>query len=71
MLIPILHFNGTCVDAIAMYEKVFNTKAEGYDYGDNNNILHSEMIIHGQKVFLNDGMDFIRNTYNVECNSHL
>jgi uncharacterized glyoxalase superfamily protein PhnB len=29
------------------------------------------MIIHGQKVFLNDGMDFIRNTYNVECNSHL
>jgi len=31
MLIPILHFEGNCTDAIALYEKAFNTKAENYD----------------------------------------
>ena len=52
MLIPVLHFEGNCMDAIALYEVAFNSKAENYDCGDDNNIHHAEMIIHGQKVYL-------------------
>jgi uncharacterized glyoxalase superfamily protein PhnB len=36
-----------------LYEKAFNTKAENYDYRDNK-IVHAEMNIHGQRVWLND-----------------
>ena len=71
MLISVLHFNGNCADAIALYEKAFNTKAEGYDYGEGNMIRHAEMIIHEQKIYLNDGKNFIKNTYNVDCAAHL
>ena len=53
MLIPHLHFGGNCAEAIALYEKVFNTKAKDYDYS-NNKIAHAEINIHGQKVWLND-----------------
>jgi len=71
MLIPILHFGNDCADAIAMYEKTFNTKASGYDYSDNNKILHAEMFIHGQKIFLNDGKDFINSIFGIDCVAHL
>ena len=53
MLILHLHFGGDCADAIALYEKAFNTKAENYDYRDNK-IAHARMKIHGQTVWLND-----------------
>ena len=63
MIIPILHFCGDCKEAIALYEKAFATKAtivmsnsqfskDKYDGDDG--IAHSEMIIRGQRVFLND-----------------
>jgi len=29
------------------------------------------MTIHGQRVFLNDGYDYILNTYGVDCAAHL
>ena len=70
MLIPILHFNGNCADAIALYEKTFDTRAVDFDYGDDNKIRHAEMIIHEQKVFLNDAKDFISDTYGVDCAAH-
>jgi len=63
MLIPALHFCGNCEEAIALYEKAFNTKAEDivrhcdYDpvnYAGDRQISHSSMKIHGQTVFLND-----------------
>ena len=53
MLFPHLHFGGDCAEAIALYEKVFDTKAEDYDYRDGK-IAHAEMNIHGQRVYLND-----------------
>jgi len=53
MLIPHLHFGGSCADAIALYEKAFNTKADDFDYRDGK-IAHAEIVIHGQKVWLND-----------------
>ncbi len=28
MLIPYLHFNGNCMEAINLYEKAFNTKVD-------------------------------------------
>jgi PhnB protein len=71
MLIPILHFNGNCLHAIALYEKAFNTKAEHYDYGDDNKILHAEMVIHGQRIYLNDSKDFIKNAFGFDCVTHL
>ena len=63
MVIPHLHFNGNCKEAISFYEKAFNLKADiiifDGDYipnerKNNNKIAHAVMHIHGQKVFLND-----------------
>jgi len=63
MLIPHLHFCGDCQEAIGLYEKAFNTKADeilhanDYDpqkYAGDMRISHAEMKIHDQKVFLND-----------------
>lgn len=61
MLIPHLHFNGTCSAAIAFYEKAFQTKAEIIIYSDDGSpeskerqITHAVMRIHDQIVFLND-----------------
>ena len=71
MLIPILHFEGNCADAIDLYEKAFNTKAENYDYSDDNKIRHAEMIIHGQKVFLNDAKQFISDRFGIDYGAHL
>jgi len=70
MLIPHLHFGGDCTEAIALYEKAFNTKAMDYDYADNK-IAHAEMNIHGQKIFLNDGKEHFVNTFGVNCAAHL
>ena len=64
MLIPHLHFDGDCADAIALYEKAFKTKAEDYDYRDNK-IAHARMIIHGQMVWLNDAKEFLRNGFGI------
>jgi len=61
MLIPALHFCGNCAEAIVLYEKAFNTKAETIitngeyspeEYAGDREIAHSEMNIHGMKVFL-------------------
>lgn len=63
MLIPHLHFNGTCKEAILLYEKAFNVKADCIilnshynpdECKNDNRIAHAVMHIHGQKVFLND-----------------
>ncbi len=63
MLIPHLHFKGTCREAINLYETAFNIKAESIitsrEYGSNEpdadkTIAHAVMSIHGQKIFLND-----------------
>ena len=61
MLIPHLHFNGNCKEAIAFYEKAFDTKVESIVYNrdyspdcNDDSIAHANMYIYGQKVFLND-----------------
>ena len=78
MLIPHLHFCGNCEEAIAIYEKAFNTKAESIvynrdyapdEYPDNNRIAHAVMNIHGQKVFLNDR--FGNKDKSLNCAVHL
>ena len=53
MLIPHLHFGGDCAEAIALYEKAFGAKAGDYDK-NGERIAHCEMMIHGQRVWLND-----------------
>ncbi len=63
MLVPHLHFKGTCKQAIAFYEKAFDTRAYMVYYaGDENGNLtdtveHSEMKIHGSRIMLNDRFD--------------
>ena len=62
MLIPHLHFYGNCNEAIAMYEKAFNTKAKPIIRKSKNmpvdwvegKILHAAMEILGQTIYLND-----------------
>ena len=61
MLIPHLHFNGNCKEAITFYEMAFGTRAElvitedePSSDNDKEKITHAVMYIHGQKVFLND-----------------
>lgn len=78
MLIPHLHFCGNCEEAIAVYERAFNTKAEDAirnsdyapdEYKGDNRIAHAVMSIHGQKVFLNNR--FGNNTKSLDFAVHL
>ena len=78
MIIPHLHFCGDCEEAIALYEKAFNTKAEtiirnqDYTPEDSQNdkgIAHAVMYIHGQQVFLNDR--FGNKEKSLDCAIHL
>ena len=78
MLIPHLHFCDNCEEAIAVYEKAFNTKAESIvynrdyepdEYPEDNRIAHAVMNIHGQKVFLNDR--FGNKDKSLNCAVHL
>ena len=81
MLIPHLHFCGSCEEAITVYEKAFHTKAENIVYSrdyapdeypdgsDDNRIAHAVMNIHGQKVFLNDR--FGNKDKSLDCAVHL
>ena len=63
MLIPHLHFNGNCKEAISLYEKAFNVKVDSVilnsdyapeEYKNDNRVAHAEIRIHGQRVYLND-----------------
>ena len=55
MIIPHLHFNRTCKEAIKLYEKAFKTKTEEiYLSEDNNMVSHAVMRIHNQTIYLND-----------------
>ena len=78
MLIPHLHFCDNCDEAIAVYEKAFDTKAESIVYNrdyapnefpDDNRIAHAVMNIHGQKIFLNDR--FGNKDKSLNCAVHL
>ncbi len=74
MLIPHLHFDGNCVEAIDLYEKAFNTKVdtESIDYmSDGKNIAHAVMKIHGIEVFLNDAQKFLNDTFGINGSAHL
>ncbi len=58
MLVPHLHLNGKCQEAISVYEKAFGTKCDSVEYmceaEPDKGILHAELHIHGQRVMLND-----------------
>lgn len=64
MLIPHLHFNGCCAEALALYENVFETKASNFDYTDGK-IAHAEINIHGQTVWLNDNREQIIKNFRI------
>ena len=54
MFVPHLHFCGDCEEAITVYEKAFNTKADTIIRDDDGDIVHAEMRIHGLRIMLNN-----------------
>ena len=56
MLIPHLHFYGNCAEAIELYEKAFDTKADVLFLNGNGDgsVGHAEMRIHDTRMMLND-----------------
>ena len=63
---PYLSFNGNCAEAVALYEKVFNTKAEIMRYSDapenvyqsppgtESHIMHAALTINGEAIMMSD-----------------
>jgi len=75
LIIPHLHFCGNCEEAIALYEKAFDSKADeivrnhDYDpeeYAGDTQVAHANMKIYGQTVFLNDN-EFFANKNGSSC----
>ena len=59
MLLPHLHLNGRCEEAIHFYTRAFNTTVDSMLFNselspDSKGVAHAEMHIHGQRVMLND-----------------
>ncbi len=58
MVIPHLHLNGRCREALGFYEKAFSTKIDSINYisetEPEKGIMHSEMHIRGQRFMFND-----------------
>ncbi|KAJ49221.1 PhnB protein [Clostridium tetanomorphum] len=58
MIIPHLHFSGECYQAMEMYIKAFDATIKEIIFIDKEKpekgVLHAEMLIHGQRVMLND-----------------
>lgn len=53
-----IYFNGNCREAIELYKKAFSAKVltviQNPTPGKENEVLHSEIIIHDQKLMMND-----------------
>lgn len=58
MLIPHMHLNGRCREALTLYEKAFLAKTDLIQYisetEPEKGVVHAEIHIHGQRVMLND-----------------
>ena len=58
MVVPHLHFNGECLQAMKLYAKAFSATINKIifieDEKPEKGILHAEMTIHGQRVMFND-----------------
>jgi PhnB protein len=58
MIVPHLYLNGRCKEALTQYVKAFDAKINVIipfpDPQTQPGVMHSEIIIHGQRVMLND-----------------
>lgn len=58
MLVPHLYFNGRCKEAIAQYVKAFGAEVRDVipypEEERKEGIRHSEILIHGQRIMMND-----------------
>jgi PhnB protein len=58
MIVPHLYLNGRCEEAIGLYVKAFEAKINVIirfpEPEKQKAVMHSEIIIHGQRVILND-----------------
>jgi len=69
MIIPTIHFNGNCDEAIAFYKEALSAEIKEINYAKDapqdsgmdelppNFIMHSEVIIYGMKFSLTDGAE--------------
>lgn len=64
MILPHLHFKGNCEQAIMAYVEAFHASIESIKYRTNQElekgIYHAELIIHGQRIMLNDNASSIQ-----------
>lgn len=57
MLIPHLHFNGSCLEAMKLYEKALNAKSTvSYMDSNLNTVVHAEMVIKDTRIMMNDAI---------------
>jgi len=68
MIIPHLHFAGTCKEAIELYEKAFKTKTDEIYMNDENKVSHAVMSIHNQIIYLNDRFGAKERTTDISTN---
>ena len=58
MLVPHLYLNGRCQEAITRYVEAFGAEVKDvitYPEAENKKgVMHSEILIHGQRVMMND-----------------
>jgi uncharacterized glyoxalase superfamily protein PhnB len=62
------------MEAIDLYEKAFNTQVdtESIEYmSEGKKIAHAIMKIDGIEVFLNDALEFLNDTFGINCGAHL
>ena len=68
MIIPHLHFTGTCKEAIELYEKAFKAKTDEIYMNDENKVSHAVMSIHNQIIYLNDRFGAKERTTDISTN---
>ena len=58
MLCTHIYFNGNCLEAIELYQRAFQaevvTLIKNPEPGHENEVIHAEIMIHGQRLMLND-----------------
>lgn len=56
-VVPNFNFDGRCAEAIELYCRAFNAKADPVLFGDDGSVYHAEMMIGSQRVMLGDNPD--------------
>ena len=56
-VVPNFNFDGRCAEAIELYQRAFDTKADHVHKDEYGSVYHAEMHIGGQRIMLCDNTD--------------